>query len=145
MRTRTALCTALVAVAAAGSLSPALATTKPKPIKKTYTATAATPGVSNVVTGVCDGQTPGSFYDVTFTAPYKGKLSVHQDGFQGDWDLALRQDGANSAESAQDVTDTPTRPEDVQGFKLKKGEAVVIRSCNFSGGPTAQVAYTFQG
>ena len=34
--------------------------------------------------------------------------------------------------------------EHIEGFKLKKGEEVVIRSCNFSGGPTANLKYVFK-
>lgn len=144
MRTRPVLTAGLLVAVAAGSFAPALAGAKPKPVTKTYSATAATPGgVTNVALGVCEGSTPGSTFDQPFKAPFKGRLHVHQDGFVGDWDLALQQDGANSAESAQQATDDPQTPEDVDGFKLKKGETVTIRSCNFSGGPTANVKYTF--
>jgi hypothetical protein len=143
MRTRTALAASLIVVAGVGSLSPALA--GPKSITKSYTATAFPPGPTNVVQGVCHGDVPGSNFDMTFKAPFKGRLTVDQNGFQGDWDLALVQDGANSAESAQDATADPQTPEHIDGFKLKKGEEVVIRSCNFSGGPTANVKYVFKG
>ena len=142
MRTRTALAASLVLVAGFGSLSPALA--GPKAVTKSYTATAFPPSPTNVAQGVCNGDVPGSNYDVTFKAPFKGRLTVDQNGFQGDWDLALVQDGSNSAESAQSATDDPQTPEHIDGFKLKKGEEVIIRSCNFSGGPTANVKYTFK-
>jgi hypothetical protein len=66
-------------------------------------------------------------------------------GFVGDWDLGLFEDGALAASSAQDVTADPQTPEHIEGYKLKKGETVVIRSCNFSGGPTAHMKYTFKG
>jgi hypothetical protein len=146
MRTRTALVAAAVLVAGVGSLSPALAAgKKPKPVVKEYTATAPVPDPANVGLGNCDGSVPQSKFEETFKAPYAGKLHVHMDGFQGDWDLGLFQDGTLSADSAQSTTDDPQRPEDIAGFKLKKGEEVVIRSCNFSGGPTAHMKYTFQG
>jgi hypothetical protein len=144
MRTRTALVASIALVAGIGSFSPALSAPKPKPVTKSYTATAATPGPTNVALGVCNGDIPGSFYDETFKAPYKGKLMVDQTGFVGDWDLGLFQDGALSAQSAQDVTADPQTPEHIEGFKLKKGEEVVIRSCNFSGGPTANLKYVFK-
>jgi hypothetical protein len=143
MRTRTALAAGLVLVATVGSLSPAMA--KGKTVTKSYTATAATPGPTNVALGVCHGDVPGSFFDETFKAPFVGKLQVDQTGFVGDWDLGLFQDGALAAQSAQDVTADPQTPEHIEGFKLKKGEEVVIRSCNFSGGPTANLKYVFKG
>lgn len=117
----------------------------PKKVTKEYTAT-ATPGGpgSTADSTICSDKIPGSVYDVEFKAPYAGRLTVKQDGFQGDWDMALRQDGGNAAESAQDATDTNvSRPETVEGYKLKKGETITIRSCNWAGGPTAHVAYTF--
>jgi hypothetical protein len=146
MRTRTALVLSLSLVAAAGSASPALAGKKPAPVKKEYTASANVPGGvgSQADSVICSDTVAPSVFDATFKAPFAGRLNVKQDGFQGDWDLALVQDGANSAESAQDMTSTDvSRPEEVSGFKLKKGEEVTIRSCNFVGGPTAHVAYTF--
>ena len=142
MRTRTALATSLVLVAGLGSLTPALA--GPKSVTKSYTAT-GTPSPTNVALGVCNGDIPGSNYDETFKAPFKGRLTVDLTGFVGDWDMALVQDGSNSAESAQDATADPQTPEHIDGFKLKKGEEVTIRSCNFSGGPTANVKYVFKG
>lgn len=142
MRTRTALAASLVLVAGVGSLSPALA--GPKVVSKTYTATAFPPGPTNVQLGVCNGDVPGSNFDETFKAPFKGKLTVDLSGFQGDWDMALVQDGANAAESAQDVSADPQTPEHIEGFKLKKGEEVTIRTCNFLGGPSANVKYVFK-
>jgi hypothetical protein len=142
MRPRTALVASLVLVAGVGSFSPALA--GPKTITKTYTATAFPPGPTNAAAGVCNGDVPGSNFDETFKAPFKGKLQVDMTGFQGDWDMALVQDGANSAESAQDVSADPQTPEHIEGFKLKKGEEVVIRTCNFLGGPTANVKFVFK-
>ena len=144
MRTRTAFAASLVLVAGVGSLSPAFA--GPKTITKSYTATASTPGVTNAALGVCEGSTPGSNFDATFKAPFKGKLQVDLTGFQGDWDMALVEDGSNAAESAQDPTaqPDPQTPEHIEGFRVKKGEEVTIRTCNFSGGPTANVKYVFK-
>jgi hypothetical protein len=142
MRIRTALLTALVATSATGALSPALAA--PKPVSGSYTATAFPPSPTNVQMGVCNGDIPGSNFDKDFKAPFAGRLTVDMSGFVGDWDMALVQDGANSAESAQDATADPQTPEHIEGYKLKKGEAVTIRSCNFLGGPTANVKFTFK-
>jgi hypothetical protein len=144
MRTRTALAASLVLVAGVGSLSPALAKGG-KTVTKSYTATTTAPSPTNVQLGVCHGDVPGSNFDENFKAPFAGRLTVDQTGFVGDWDMALVQDGANSAESAQSATADPQTPEHIDGFKLKKGEEVTIRSCNFSGGPTANVKYVFKG
>ena len=146
MRARTALAASLVLVAGVGSLSPALAGGK-KSVTKSYTATASTPGLTNAALGVCHGDVPGSNFDQPFKAPFAGRLTVDLKGFTGDWDMALVEDGTNTAESAQDPTKQPDpqTPEHIDGYKLKKGEEVVIRTCNFSGGPTANVTYTFKG
>ncbi|MBK5306370.1 MAG: hypothetical protein JJD92_06745 [Frankiaceae bacterium] len=143
MRTRTALGVSLAVVTVAGAMSPAVAGPKPAPIKKSYTATASNPSPTNIADGVCFGRVPGSNHDTTFKAPFAGRLTVKMNGFQGDWDMALVQDGTNSAESAQATEEDISRPEEVAGFKLKKGVEVIIRACNFSGGPTASVTYTF--
>jgi hypothetical protein len=144
MRARTALVASLVLVAAAGSLSSATAAPKPKPITKSYTATAFPPSPTNVQLGVCNGDVPGSNFDTEFKAPFAGRLTVDMTGFQGDWDMALVQDGANAQESAQDIDAPIDTPEHIDGYKLKKGEAITIRNCNFLGGPTASVKYTFK-
>lgn len=146
MRARTALAASLIVVAGVGSLGSAVsAKPKPKPIEKSYTASAFPPSPTNVQLGVCNGDVPGSNFDTVFKAPFAGRLTVDMTGFQGDWDMALVQDGANSAESAQDATADPQTPEHIDGYKLKKGEEVTIRNCNFLGGPTANVKYVFKG
>ncbi|MCW2570885.1 MAG: hypothetical protein JWO88_943 [Frankiales bacterium] len=142
MRARTALAAGLVLVACVGSLSPALA--KGKTVTKEYDASAPVPDPANYALGNCDGSVPMSKYEETFKAPFTGRLTVLMNGFQGDWDLGLFEDGALAADSAQAATDPIDTPEHVDGFKMKKGESVVIRSCNFSGGPTAHMKYTFK-
>lgn len=148
MRIRTALATSVVLAVASGSLAPALAApakakAKPKPVTKTYTATAPLPSPVNFATGVCNADVPQSAHDEVVTAPFAGRLTVKMTGFVGDWDLALRSDGSNAAESAQDAAaDAIDRPEEIAGYKLKKGEAITIRACNFAGGSTASVTYT---
>jgi hypothetical protein len=143
MRTRTAVLTSLAVLCAGVSATPALAA--PKPVKKEYTASATPGGPASLANStICDDTIPGSVFNLDFKAPFAGRLTVKQDGFQGDWDLVLFQDGGNAAQSAQDATDTNiSRPETIEGYKLKKGEQITIRSCNFLGGPTAHVSYTF--
>jgi hypothetical protein len=144
MRIRTALVAATIVATGLGSLSPALAGGK-KTVTKEYDATAPVPDPANLALGNCDGSVPQSKFEETFKAPFTGKLTVDMNGFTGDWDLGLFEDGSLAADSAQDATADPQTPEHIEGFKLKKGEEVVIRSCNFSGGPTAHMKYAFKG
>jgi hypothetical protein len=117
MRLRTVTVAALVAVAAAGTLSPALAA--PKTVKESYTATAPVP-------------------DPTPKMPFAGKLQVDLTGFQGDWALAVLNDkGEKIAE--HDNSDLPLDAPSQVVLKVKKPTELIIRACNFAGGPTAQV------
>ena len=143
MRTRTALAASLTLVVAAGALSPALAAPKPKPVTKSYTATAFPPDPSHaaVTTGICNTTNPTSQHNEPFTVPFKGTLVVDMSGFAGDWDLALYSGSSLVAQSAQDLTADPQTPEKIT-IKLKKvGQKLSIRACNFAGGPTANVKY----
>ncbi len=150
MRTRTAVVSSLVLVAAVGSLSPAMA--KPKPITKSYTATTTSPdptpfAPAPVGDGTCSPKLAGAKHETPFTIPYAGSLVVDLTGFQGDWALGVfDSDGSPLATSDQgdNPTDLPNRPEHVDlGFK-KKGQVVTIRACNFSGGLTANVKYVYR-
>lgn len=150
MRTRTAVVSSLVLVAAVGGMSPAMA--KPKPITKSYTATTTSPDPTPVVPelaggpGVCNPKIAGAKHETTFKIPYKGGLVVDLTGFQGDWALGVFDaDGAPLATSDQgdDPTDLPDRPEHVDLSFKKKGEVVTIRACNFSGGLSANVKYVY--
>jgi hypothetical protein len=142
MRLRTAAITSLVAVAAAATLAPAVAAPKPKPVSKEYTATAATPDpVTPLANGNCQPELPGSFHEEPFTVPFPGTLKVDLSGFQGDWALAVLKNGQSLADSDQSVGEPLDRPETVTLKLKKKGDKLVIRACNFAGGPTANVKY----
>ena len=145
MRTRTALAASLTVIVAAGALSPALAApAKPKPVSKTYTATAFPPDPSHaaVTSGICNTTNPLSQHNEPFTVPFPGTLVVDMKGFQGDWDLALYSDkGQLVASSAQDLTADPQSPEKMTVKLKKKGAKLSIRACNFAGGPTATISY----
>ncbi len=93
--------------------------------------------------GICNTTLESSRYDEAFTVPYAGTLKVDMSGFQGDWDLAIWQGSRAIADSAQSTTEPIDRPEKIT-LKFKRGGAKLqIRSCNFSGGPTADVALVF--
>jgi hypothetical protein len=147
MRIRTPIAASIVLAVATAGLTPAMAApkakSKPKPITKTYTANAPLPSPTNVQTGVCHADVPQSADDQVFTAPFTGRLSAKLTGFTGDWDFAFQQNGANAAESAQQITEAPDRPESIESYKLKKGEEITVRACNFAGGATATVSYSF--
>jgi hypothetical protein len=146
MRTRTVLTGTLILATAAGSLSPAMAATKkkPKPIVKSYQASAPTPDPTPVT-----GQTGGNCHPTLDTAmdnhkvtiPYASRLSIDLNGFQGDWALGLfTADGDEIATDDQGATDPIDTPAHIDA-KFRKKTTVIIRACNFSGGPTANVTY----
>ena len=146
MRTRTALATGLVGLLAAGSLAPAVAApAKPKPIKKSYQATASTPDPTPFAGEICDPQLPGAKHEAPFTIPYAGTLTVKIHSFQGDWALGLLdKDGGMIASHDNDVLagDAVDSPSEVI-VKFKKPTTVTVRGCNFAGGPTATVDITY--
>ena len=132
---------ALVVLAAATVTAPA-ALAAPKPITKTYTATAPVPDPTNVAGGytVCAQNVPQSFHIEEFKVPGPGSLKVELTGYQGDWDLLLMD--AKDQEIGSGGAIEPGVPEVAQ-LKLKKAGVVKIVACNWSGGPTGQVTYTF--
>jgi len=127
------------------------ATAKPKPITKTYTATASNPDPTNYSPAakysVCEQTVPGSFHIEKFKAPATGKLAVKLTGFTGDWDLLLT-DAAKGTElgsgSASDVGNPAQPATEAATIKVKKaGTTYNIIACNWAGGPTGTVTYTF--
>jgi hypothetical protein len=136
------------AVAVVGVAAPhAVAAPKKKPITKTYAVTAPMPDPSNyagAATGegysVCAQNVPQSFHKEVFKVPAAGSLKIELTGYQGDWDLLLM-DAANEELAAGGATDLAV-PEVIQ-YKFKKATSVTIVPCNWAGGPTGQVKYTF--
>lgn len=115
---------------------------KPKPITKTYTATAPLPDPTNLVGGysVCAQTVPMSFHIEEFKVPAAGTLKVELTDYQLDWDLLLM-DGKDK-EIASSGSGGLGEPEVAQ-IKFKKAGLVQIVACNWAGGPTGQVKYTF--
>jgi hypothetical protein len=142
------LTAALLATAAANA--PAHAAPR-KPITKTYTANAPTPDPTNYLPtakhSVCEQTVPQSFHVEPFKAPAPGKLAVKLTGFTGDWDLLIV-DAAKGSElgsgSASDVGTPATAATEAATVKVKKaGTTYNIIACNWAGGPTGTVTYTF--
>lgn len=122
----------IAALALPGAAAP------PKPITKTYTATAAPSGLG--LTAYCTGlPTTTDKHFEGFKAPAAGTLKVALSGAVGDWDaFLLDATGEILAESAN------LGPGD-EGYshKIKKAATFSLLSCNGAGGPTASVTYTF--
>lgn len=138
---RTAALT-LVALAAATVAAPGAIAAPKKPITKTYTATAPMPDPTNVAGGysVCAQNVPQSFHVEEFKVPAAGTLKVVLTEYQVDWDLLLMD--AKDKELAGSGSGGVGEPEALQ-VKFKKPGVVKIVACNWSGGPTGKVTYTF--
>lgn len=145
---KTPLLVSAAALVAAGLAMPA--TAAPKPITKTYTATAPTPDPTNYAPNspyeVCAMVVPQSWHSEAFKAPAPGKLSVKLTGFTGDWDLLLIDSKGTQIThgGASDVGTPGTPASESMTTKVKKGgTAYQIIACNWAGGPTGTVTYTF--
>lgn len=138
MRLRTVAITSMVAVAAAGTLAPAVAA--PKPITKTYEVGPLTPDPTPIAGDICDPVTPTAIHSEPFKVPSAGTLKVDID-FVGDWALAMRDEKKGSRLAESDGT-SPETDESMQ-VKFKRATDVLIDSCNFAGGPTATVTLVF--
>ena len=132
---------ALAVLAAGVAVAPG-ALAAPKPTTKTYTATAPTPDPTNVAGGytVCAQNVPQSFHIEEFKVPGPGSLKVELTGYQGDWDLLLMD--AKDQEIGSGGAIEPGVPEVAQ-VKFKKAGVAKIVACNWAGGPTGSVTYTF--
>jgi hypothetical protein len=140
----------VVAAGAAGS--PASAAASKKPISKTYAVTAPVPDPTNWagqggVAGysVCAQRVPSSFQADTFKAPAAGKLKVTLSGFNGDWDLLIMDSKKSEVTAGGDsAVATPAAPAtETATAKIKKAGTYTIVACNWAGGPTGSVSYTF--
>ena len=119
---------------------------KPKPITKTYEATAPAPDFTNLASeGVCKRNVPQSWHTHTFKAPAIGRLAVVVSDFIGDWDvIILDPKGTEIASGELLEQGTPAAPKtEPAAAKIKKAGSYQIIACNWAGGPTAKVKYTF--
>ncbi len=133
----------LVALAVgAVAAPPSLAAAKAKPVTKTYTATAAVPDPTNAAGGysVCAQRVPGSFDLKQVKLPAAGRLKIELTNYQVDWDLLLMD--ADKEQLGESGSGGVGGPEVIE-VKLKKAATVSIVACNWSGGPTGTVTYTF--
>jgi hypothetical protein len=149
MRVRSAAPLALAAIVAAGSLAPAAAAPKKKPLKKTYSVQLA-PSPDASESTACSGDTRTAdvntdFETIKVTGP--GLLSVKVTGFTGDWDVSVYNTaGAMLTEGGGTTTPetaTNTAPVETLKYKSKKAQSLILRVCNFLGSPNATVNYTY--
>jgi hypothetical protein len=129
----------LVAIGAAAAPSVAAPKPKPKPITQTYEVGPLTPDPTPIAGDICDPVTPTAIDAREITIPAAGTLKVDID-FVGDWALGLRDAKGNRL--AESDGGTPETDESMQ-VKFKKAGKATIEACNFAGGPTATVTWTF--
>lgn len=137
MRLRLIAVSSMVAVAAAGTLAPALAA-PPKGFEKKYDATATPDPTTSNVTEVCDPATPTAKHSTEIKVPAAGTLKVSLDNTL-DWAIGLRVNGKLIASADGG---TPEVKEVVQ-TKFKKATVVSVDACNFAGEPTVPVTVTY--
>lgn len=131
MRARTVLAAGLVAVTAVGSLSPALAAPKKKPIKLAWKAQATPDPTSTAVAGACTPTVPSAIHHYTFKVPAAGTLEVALNNSL-DWSGAIRTAGG---ETLQAVDGGSPNDAEVLSVKFKKAQTISIDTCNFAGEP----------
>ena len=148
MKVRKALPAAAVLVLGAGALAPALAAPKPKPITESYTVGGAPVPHPAQGTSCMEPALEGvSMTTKTIKTTGAGVLNVELTGFNGDWDITVKNDqGAAVATGGPTTTPTALAETGVTEklvLKTKKGMTLNISVCNFLGGPTANAKYTF--
>jgi hypothetical protein len=143
MRTRTALAGAAALLAAAGSMTPALAgPTGGGVVKGSWTATATPNPTGNNPAGsaYCSPTGPVGRATQEFTVPGPGSLEVTLNNAL-DWSGDIREKGSDEV-LAQSDGGTPTDLESMSST-FKKKTVVVMGACNLEGEPSVNVTYTF--
>lgn len=136
------------ALVAAGIAGEATAAPKRKPITHSYQATAPLPDPSNYADdtySVCAQNVPQSFHVHEFKAPALGKLKITLTNFLGDWDLLLLDPKGTeiAAGVASDLGTPGSSVSEVASAKIRKAGTYKIIACNWAGGSTGDVKYTF--
>lgn len=157
MSLRKSVPVALSLVVAAGAVAPAVAAPrpKPKPITAAYSlmlAPAPSPllgdplpeDANSCVNDALEG-TSTDTRAIKVAGP--GVLAVKVTGFAGDWDITAR-DGAKvlgigSGTTTGDPSSLGTDLVETLTVKVRRATTIRLGVCNFAGGPTADVTYTF--
>jgi hypothetical protein len=142
MRTRTALAGAAALLAAAGSMTPALAGPTGGVVKGSWTATASPNPTGNNPAGndYCAPTGPVGRAQQEFTVPGPGSLEVTLNN-QLDWSGDIREKASNEV-LAQADGGSPTDLETMSST-FKKKTTVVMGACNLEGEPSVNVTYVF--
>ena len=140
MRTRTAIAGAVALLAAAGSMTPALAGPTGGVVKGTWTASAPPNPSGNDQTTFCEPLGGVGRATQEFTVPGAGSLEMSLNN-QLDWSGDIREKGTNEI-LAQVDGGTPIDAE-VLEVTFKKKTVVVMGACNLEGEPSLNVTYTF--
>lgn len=148
MRVRSVAPLAIVAIVATGSLVPAHAAPKKKPLKKTYNVTLAPlPDASEATACSSAARQDGVNMDVeTIKVTGAGVLTVKVTKFQSDWDMSVyNSSGSMLTEGSGTSTPNTSTGEQTETlkYKSKKAQTLLLRVCNFIGSPTATVSYTY--
>ena len=147
---------ALALVVAAGGLAPAVAgPAKPKPITAAYSLEllpAPSPLLGAPLPEDSNSCTNDSLEGIsTDTREIKtlgaGVLAVKVTNFAGDWDITAR-DGAKvlgigAGTTTADPSSVGTGLTETLTIKVRRATTIKLGVCNFAGGPTADVTYTF--
>jgi hypothetical protein len=142
MRTRTALAGAAALLAAAGSMTPALAGPTGGVIKGSWSAS-ATPdptGDNPAGGGKCNPTTPTGRATQEFVVPGPGSLEVTLNN-QLDWSGDIRDKDSGDVEADADGG-SPTDVETMSAT-FKKKTTVIMGACNLEGEPSVSVTDTF--
>lgn len=136
MRTRLVL--AVLPVALLGVAVAPSSAAGPKPMKGEYTASAPVPGAPD-----CDGTAPGSTHTESIKVPAAGRFTAELGGFLGDWDFYLKANGGVLSSSTSGGIGGAEDSKEIVTAKIKKAGTIDIVSCNWSGGPTGAVTWSF--
>ncbi|HET7482989.1 MAG TPA: hypothetical protein VFK89_09025 [Actinomycetota bacterium] len=93
--------------------------------------------------GCSAGQEGVHWVGQEFTAPGKGTLKFHAEGFTGDWDLYVFTDGSDVpiARSENDQTQGGAAPEEEILLPMKAKQTVTLVACNWLGDPNVSATY----
>ena len=114
----------------------------PKPMSETYDATAPVPDPTPAANGddTCTHMLPMSKHEKKVTLPSAGTLKVELVEQTLDWAIAVRNSKGQKLGSADGGT---PEVKEKMSVKIKTKGSYTIDACNFAGGPTAKVKYTF--
>jgi len=111
--------------------------------KKKGSFTAENPIPHPLGDGCNEGEEGMSKTSKEMKAPFTGVLTVTMENFQGDWDLFVTNAAGNPLNSSVEsqLTGAPATEEVV--FAFKKGSKFQMVACNWLGGASADVSWTY--